>query len=267
MDSETLFKQLQDYDKNRKNSVDVLNDAMKQYGVPEIRSRVSGLRTTLGNTENALNAVDPSVTGRTQGSLVSEAQRQKQVSNERAPIAEQYGQQTRALGNESANLSDQLQAAQLLAQNQVSDYDRGRQSLSSQYEVATARELEKRRREEADRAYQLQVQAANDARKAASSAGGASPSFDGGGETAPKALSQQRSGGGFNFQDTGGKSISAGKYAQLTGKSIGDLLYQMGKSGDKYAQQAYNQIKGNQDYYNKNPNVLKSEFAPLFWGT
>lgn len=266
MDSQSLFNQLQDYDKNRKSSVDVLNDAMGKYGVPEIRSRVSGLRTTLSNTENALNAVDPSVTGRTQGSLVSEAQRQKQVANERAPIAQQYGEQTKALGNESANLSDQLQAAQLLAQNQVSDYDRGRQALSSQYDAVLGREAEKRRREEADRAYQFQVQAANDARRAASGSG-ASPSIGGDGGTAPKALSQQRSGGGFNFQDSNNKSISAGQYAKATGKNIGDLLYEMGKNGDKYAQQAYNQIKANQDYYNKNPNVLKSEFAPLFWGT
>lgn len=175
MDSGSLLKQLQNYDANRKNSVDVLNDAMAKYGIPEIRQRVSGLRTTLSNTENALNAVDPSVTGRTQGSLVTEAQRQRQVANERAPIAEQYGQQSRALSDESGNLSDQLQAAQLLAQNQVSDYDKGRTALQSQYDTSIAREAEQRRQLEADRAYQLQVQQANDARKAAASL--ASPTF------------------------------------------------------------------------------------------
>lgn len=155
MDSASLASQLADYDKNRKNSVDVLNEAMGKYGVPEIRSRVSGLRTTLANTESALNAVDPSVTGRTSGSLVTEAQRSKQVANERAPIADQYGQQSRALGDATSNLSDQERAAQLLAQSQLSDYETGRNALSSRYQLAVDNESEQRRRVEADREFAL----------------------------------------------------------------------------------------------------------------
>lgn len=170
MDSATLAKQLTDYDTNRKSSVDVLNEAMGKYGVPEIRTRVAGLRTTLSNTENALNNVDPSVTGRTQGSLVTEAQRQRQVTNERAPIAEQYGQQERALGVESGNLNDSLGAARLLAENQVNDYSAGRTALQSRYSDAVSRESEIRRREEADRAFRLEEQKAADARAQAAQA-------------------------------------------------------------------------------------------------
>lgn len=160
MDTATIAKQIADYDSTRKNSTDVLNDAMTKYGIPEIRSRVSGLRTTLSNTENALNSVDPSVTGRTQGSLVTEAQRSKQVANERAPIADQYGQQSRALATESANQSDALSAAKLLAENQINDFSAGRQALQSRYDIANSQEMERRRREEADRAFNLQKQAA-----------------------------------------------------------------------------------------------------------
>lgn len=158
--SAALATQLADYDSKRKNSVDVLNEAMGKYGVPEIRSRVSGLRTTLSNTESALNSVDPSVTGRTSGSLVTEAQRTKQVANERAPIAEQYGQQSRALGDATGNLSDQERAAQLLAQTQLHDYETGRTALSGRYQLATDREAEQRRREEADRDYRLRAASA-----------------------------------------------------------------------------------------------------------
>jgi hypothetical protein len=71
-------------------------------GVPEIRNNVAGLRTTVANTTNALNNVDPSVTGRTSGSLVTEAQRQRLVNMERAPIASE-------LQNESGNLNTQNQ--------------------------------------------------------------------------------------------------------------------------------------------------------------
>lgn len=169
MDSATLAQQLADYDSKRKNSVDLLNDAMGKYGVPEIRSRVAGLRTTLTNTENAINAVDPSVTGRTSGSLVTEAQRQKQVANERAPLAEQYGTFSRSLGDATSDLSDQERAAQLLAQSQQSDYDTGRNALAGRYQLAVDTEAEQRRRLEADRAYDLQKQEA--ARQAASAQG------------------------------------------------------------------------------------------------
>lgn len=186
--SADIYKQLTDYDANRKSSVDVLNEAMSKYGVPEIRSRVSGLRTTLSNTESALNAVDPSVTGRTQGSLVTEAQRSKQVANERAPITEQYGQQSRALGNESANLSDQLQAAQLLAQNNISDYDKGRSALADRYGYALGAESEQRRREEADRVFRLQQE---DARRAAAASAGGGYSIGGGGSQPAAARSVQ----------------------------------------------------------------------------
>jgi uncharacterized small protein (DUF1192 family) len=165
--SQQLAQQLADYDSKRKSSADVLNEAMGKYGIPEIRSRVAGLRTTLTNTENALNAVDPSVTGRTQGSLVTEAQRQKQVANERAPIAEQYGSLSRSLGDAQSNLSDQERAAQMLAEGQLNDYSAGREALSTRYNLALGRETEDRRRLEADRAFQLEQQRAADARRAA----------------------------------------------------------------------------------------------------
>lgn len=169
MDTATIANQIAEYDKNRKSSNDVLNEAMSKYGIPEIRSRVAGLRTTLSNTESALNNVDPSVTGRTQGSLVTEAQRQRQVANERAPIAEQYGQQSRALGVESANQSDALSAAKLLAENQINDYNMGRSALQSRYDIANTQESERRRREEADRAFAFQQ---DQARRAATQVAG-----------------------------------------------------------------------------------------------
>lgn len=248
MDSGSLLKQLQDYDTNRKNSVDVLNDAMAKYGIPEIRQRVSGLRTTLSNTENALNAVDPSVTGRTQGSLVTEAQRQRQVANERAPIAEQYGQQSRALSDESGNLSDQLQAAQLLAQNQVSDYDRGRTSLQSQYDTTLAREAEQRRQVEADRAYQLQVQQANDARKAAA-ASLASPTFG----------------------SSGGSTASASKpqtdpLQQRAYNAVRDLLNVKDKNVIKNTFNAIQKSAGYGNSYDKIKLQLLQQLAPDMFG-
>jgi hypothetical protein len=140
MDSATIARQLADYDAKRVTSTDAMNQALAQYGVPEIRNTVSGLRTTLANTTNALNSVDPSVTGRTQGSLVTEAQRQRQVARERAPIAGQLDSQGKQLGDAQTNLNDALGQATTLATNRVNDWNAGRQALQGQYDNTYKRE-------------------------------------------------------------------------------------------------------------------------------
>lgn len=118
-----------------------------------------------------------------------------------------------------------------------------------------------------ERQFQAQLAEVAAARKAASSGGGGgfSPSFGGGlsaGGPAPKM--QQRAGGGFNFQDAGGKAISAAKYAQLTGQSVMDILKGMGQAGDRNAAQAYfnfSRVKTDAAV-----NNLKKRYATLFWG-
>lgn len=267
MDSATLAKQIADYDTKRRSSVDVLNEAMGKYGVPEIRSRVTGLRTTLANTENALNAVDPSVTGRTQGSLVTEAQRQKQVVNERAPIMEQYGQQERALGNESANMSDALGAAKILAEGQQNDWNIGRQALQSRYDQTFAKE-------QAEKAFQLEQEKLAEAkRQAAAAAAGYSLGGNAGSGSASQSplsvqgvsLKDPKRGGsaGYNFS-FGGKPISAVGFAQVNGLNPADILFSMANSGDGTAAQAYREIAGNGG--NITPQIA-GKYAALFWGT
>lgn len=162
--SAALATQLSALDANKQSSADILNGAMAKYGVGDIQNRVSGLRTTLSNTETALNNVDPSVTGRTSNSLVTEAQRQRMVNQERAPIAAQYGDQTRALSNESANLGEAQKQANVFANGQISDNTNNRNNLQSEYNNATAREAEATRQAQADRAFALQQSQAADAK-------------------------------------------------------------------------------------------------------
>lgn len=150
MDSKALAAKLTAYNAKPVTATDALNEALKTYGVPEIRNTVSGLRTTVANTTSALNSVDPSVTGRTQGSLVTEAQRQRQVANERAPIAEQLGGQTKSLTDQQQALQDALGMATTESNNKVSDYNTGRGALQGQYDVAYKRE-----QDSADRAAAL----------------------------------------------------------------------------------------------------------------
>lgn len=184
--SAQLAQQLAKFDASRKSSATNLTDSMAQYGVPEIRSRVAGLRTTLSNTESALNNVDPSVTARTSRSLVTEGQRQRIVNQEREPIASQYGSISNTLNTESQNLNAQENAARLLATTRDNDYNVGRSALQSSYEKTLAREQAARaqanadrafraQQKEADRQYKLAQQAAADARKKGSGGKSSTP--------------------------------------------------------------------------------------------
>jgi hypothetical protein len=184
MDSATLARKLADYDANPVTSANALNEALGKYGVPEIRNTVSGLRTTVANTTNSLNNVDPSVTGRTSGSLVTEAQRQRQVVNERTPIAQQLTSQTGALGTQEQTLRDAMGLATGEADRKVSDWTMGRQALSSQYDMTYKREQDAAARAAEAAASAEQQRQFNATLNYKASSGGSS-----GGST--KALSQQ----------------------------------------------------------------------------
>jgi len=92
----------------------------------------------------------------------------------------------------------------------------------------------------------------------------------GGAAEQAKAFVKQRANKGFDFTDVSGKAISAGKYAQLTVQGIGQVLYNMGQSGDTYAQNLYNQLKRDPFFGKGNAAYdarIKQAYSPIFWGT
>jgi len=138
--SQQALADIQNFNATAQNPNDVLNAAQSKYGTDQSRQRLVGLRSAIMGTEGALNAVDPSVTGRTSNSLVTEAQRSRMVANERAPIAEQYSQQQGALSNENANLSDLSSRAAQEAQMTLTGQDTKRNSLQALYDTLYKRE-------------------------------------------------------------------------------------------------------------------------------
>ena len=266
MDSKALAAQIAEQDAKRVNSTDAMNEALAQYGVPEIRKNVAAMRTTVANTNNALKAVDPSVTGRTQNSLVTEAQRAKIVNNERAPIADQLTEQTGALGTMTADANEAEMLATMLAQNRVADWERGRQALQSRYDMTykaeqdtLAKQLaeEERRRAQADsdRNYQLKVRelAASQANAGSRAAADAGKGYG----------VKQLSSGNYAFNGPNGAPVSMYQYAQATGASMLDILK---NSGSKYDKQAYQDAvywlqKGCEDLAISN---LRKKYGKLF---
>jgi len=87
-EGDSQYNQLGAFDKNAQNPLDMYNSALNSLGIADVRTRVSDLRTSMINTENMLRAVDPNVSQRTSNSLVTEAQRQRLVAQERAPLDE-----------------------------------------------------------------------------------------------------------------------------------------------------------------------------------
>lgn len=191
--SAQALQQLTTYRSGRKNPYDILAEQKKKLGVDDVNSRVGKLRTAIINTENLLEGVDDSVTGRTSGTLTTDAARSRIVNLERQPVAKTLATQQSGLSAEQANLealtSQAMQGAQLQYQGD-SDQET---FLSNLYNTLFGKEQadEERRRYEQDRADKLAE--AEKQRKAAAQlaaitsggGGGGGSSAAGGGATDP----------------------------------------------------------------------------------
>jgi hypothetical protein len=152
MDVGTLASQISALDQGY-NPADVYNKVTTQLGIPDARTRVQALQSNLLNTENAIRAVDPNVTARTSGSLVTEAQRGHLVNMERAPLTDTYNQQNQAYGTEQGNLNELGRQADTQVGLAESTYKNKRQSLADQLQLAIKQEEMRRSKEEADRTF------------------------------------------------------------------------------------------------------------------
>lgn len=152
MDSQTALKELQNYQSTSKNAGDYYNQAQQELGVGSAQQRANDMRTLIRNTETTLKGVDASVSGRTQGSLVTEAQRQRLANLERQPIAEELGALQGGYSDEMANYRDLLaQAGTKAGLGYQSQQDR-LAALEGNYNRLFGQEQagEERRRYEAD---------------------------------------------------------------------------------------------------------------------
>lgn len=171
--SQEILGQLRGFQSSRRKPQDVLAEEENRLGVSGVRQRQAGLRGAIMNTESLLKNVDPSVTGRTSGSLVSEAQRTKMVANERAPIAEQFTEQSRALEGESANLGDLTRQASTAAQLSLGQDDQQLNFLQGLYNNTYQQEKDTADRQEQIRQFNenLALQKAAEARASKVSGG------------------------------------------------------------------------------------------------
>ncbi len=154
--SQQAYQSVQDFSKNRRSTQDIQNEAESKYNVSGISSRLSGLRTMVGNLENSLENVDPSVRSRTSGGFATEGQNQALINREQQPILGNLAKQQRAYGDTQQGFSMSSALAGDLARNIRSDDETAYQRLLDQYNAATAQE----QAAEAKRQFDVQQKAA-----------------------------------------------------------------------------------------------------------
>jgi hypothetical protein len=138
--SSQAFSSLQDFSKKRRSTQDLQGEADSKYNVAGQTSRLSNLRTLVGNLESSVEQVDPSVTGRLAGGFATEGQRSALVNRERAPILSDLGKQQGALGDAQNDFATSSSLASQMVQNARSDDDTQYQRLLDEYNGANASE-------------------------------------------------------------------------------------------------------------------------------
>lgn len=109
-----------------------------KYGVQASQTRLSALRGLVDNLTSSVEAVDPSVTGRTTGTFTTEGQRQALVSREKAPILTNLGKQQSAAGLEQTNFNTSQGLASQMASAILNDDKVKYQKLLDVYNATSA---------------------------------------------------------------------------------------------------------------------------------
>lgn len=235
MDYKTVGAQLQAAQSAAKNPTDIYNQAAQSLGVNAARDTVQGLRGAINNTTQLLQKVAPSVMGRTAQSLVTNAQANRQIQNESAPLQQNLSSQTNQYNQASQDYQDLANRATQQANMAYQGQQDKLSYLQNLYNVLYGQQQDAWNRYNADRQFQEGQRQFNESLKAKAASAASSGGSSGSSGSSSGPTYQQRSGGGFNFQNASGKAISARLFAQLTGTDFNTLLRQMAASGDSGA--------------------------------
>lgn len=233
--SQQALSQLQSAQQAAQNPQDFLSQQQNQLGVQGQRDTVQGLRGAITNTTKLLQQVAPSVMGRTGSSLVTNAQANRQISNEQAPIAQNLSNQNQAYGQASQDLSDLENRAQQAAQLAYTGQQDRIGYLQNLYNTIYQREQGEIARQQAEADRQEQIRQFNESLRRQSSSGGGGgidlSSLLGGNSN--YATSQNKSGGTtFTYK---GSPITAAQYANATGANLANILANTRGSEKAYA--------------------------------
>lgn len=294
--SQGLFNQYTAASQAQPKLVDVLNNAQQQAGIGGLQQGINLFNSQLTGTKGLIDNLNTDTQARTAGTNANQAYLDRlraseggQLNTQLSRLTTGLGDVTNAFNTSNANTGQLLSATQADQATALHPLELQINSMSDQFArqitgfttgaqnelntlLTKLQNQQTLNNDEWQRANTLADQETQfqQARQLAAQQSASTNTFlDAGltGKTTGVGSASTKQSGGYNFTNAQGQATSAASFAAANGVGIGDLLYRMGQGGDKYAQQAYNEIKQNQSYYNANPNVLKSEFAPLFWGS
>jgi hypothetical protein len=255
------YNELGAFDQAAKSPLDIYNSALDSLGIADARTRVTDLRTQLMNTENLLRSVDANVTQRTSGSLVTEAQRQKLVGSEQAPLTESLRVQGNNYEGAKEDTASILTEGKTKADLEYQGVKDKRQSIIDRLEIARdnaknatekvkwEKEIQLQEQKMAEEKRQFEANYALDkqslaqaAAKSSSSSGGGGSKSSGGSTAAQKKtsvwqsidsditsnLSDFRSKPDFWTEKTLIPSLMRA-YPELTAKEVTDRVYALRK--------------------------------------
>lgn len=133
--SQAALQNYQSFANSMQSPDQLLQGQQQQLGISQAQQQVSGLRQAITNTTNLLNNVPSSVMGRTQNSLVTSAQANRQIQNEQAPISQTLGKENTDLSNQESDLNTKMSQATDLANLQQQGQANKLQSLKDIYDA------------------------------------------------------------------------------------------------------------------------------------
>jgi len=164
--SADAMKQMQDFNSSRMSLSDIYRRSEDEVGVGKAQQRANELKALASGTEKLIKNVDPSVTGRMQGSMATEAQRQRLVNLETQPLSELYRTQTGAYETGKSEYENALSRAQQLASQRYGSDTEKYNMLKDLYGTLQGQEsaAEEKRRYEAEM-QRIAAEAAEDTRR------------------------------------------------------------------------------------------------------
>lgn len=251
--SQQALAQLQQAQQSAQNPQNLLAQQQQQLGVDNQRNVTQGLRGAIDNTTKLLQQVSPSVMGRTQGSLVTNAQATRQIANEQAPIASNLNTQIEAYDRAARDLSDIESRAQQLASAQYTGQQDRLGYLQNLYNTIYQREQDDLARQQEEKDRQEQIRQFNaQINKSSGSGGGLDLSSLLNKNSQYSATANKAGGTNFSYQ---GSPITAAQYFNATGGSLSNFL-----RSDPGSQNAYNEYASGKltydDLIRKYPHIF-----------
>ena len=238
--SQEALTQLQAQQNAALNPNDILSQQRQQLGVQGAQDTVTGLRGAINNTTKLLKQVAPSVMGRTGGSLVTNAQATRQISNEQAPISQRLSEQ----GTEYNQANQDLSELQRRAQEAASGIYQGQQDKLSYaqnlYNTLYQREQAAEAARQAELARQEQIRQFNEQLALSKAA---------------EARAARSGGGGFDLGGSAGiagaASGAAASTDPLTQTAYNDVMTRVGSQNDQELMSDYLATASSAKYGNK----------------